>query len=242
MNRISEDTSFYQSKINQLKPQSFTDEEKLLLVGSVPGRPNVEEVITELEKTELETGVAIENISFSINSTRSNEAENPSNNQTEVGAQANEEAQANQPVQQQGSSSWEQILPKETLERLKEKFVDVTDLNVSYVEMVIDLNGEVEDVNTFVNQLENLKRIIHVQSYDYSINEEKNNRLEGILTIRAFYSEDFAKFINADSDFKLDYTFDPTKIKRYIEPVLPPVSLRKAWLIMKLAQMILKKK
>ena len=221
LNRISEDTSFYQSKINQLKPQSFTDEEKLLLVGSVPGRPNVEEVITELEKTELETGVAIENISFSINSTRSNEAENPSNNQTEVGAQANEEAQANQPVQQQGSSSWEQILPKETLERLKEKFVDVTDLNVSYVEMVIDLNGEVEDVNTFVNQLENLKRIIHVQSYDYSINEEKNNRLEGILTIRAFYSEDFAKFINADSDFKLDYTFDPTKIKRYIEPVLP---------------------
>ena len=104
---------------------------------------------------------------------------------------------------------------------LKEKFVDVSDLNVSYVEMVIDLNGEVEDVNTFVNQLENLKRIIHVQSYDYSINEEKNNRLEGILTIRAFYSEDFAKFINAESDFKLDYTFDPTKIKRYIEPVLP---------------------
>ena len=97
----------------------------------------------------------------------------------------------------------------------------MSDLNVSYVEMVIDLNGEVEDVNTFVNRLENLKRIIHVQSYDYSINEEKNNRLEGILTIRAFYSEDFAQFINAESDFKLDYTFDPTKIKRYIEPVLP---------------------
>ncbi len=52
-------------------------------------------------------------------------------------------------------------------------------------------------------------------------NKEKNNRLEGILTIRAFYSEDFAKFINAESDFKLDYTFDPSKIKRYSEPVLP---------------------
>ena len=88
LKQISEDTSFYQSKINQLKPQSFTDEEKLLLVGSVPSRPNVEEVITDLEKTELETGVAIENISFTINSTGSNEAENPSNSQTEVGAQA----------------------------------------------------------------------------------------------------------------------------------------------------------
>ena len=99
--------------------------------------------------------------------------------------------------------------------------VDVSDLKVSYVEMVIDLNGEEEDVHSFVDRLEDLKRIIHVQSYDYSINEERDNRLEGILTIRAFYSENFAQFINAESDFKLDYTFDPAKIKRYSEPVLP---------------------
>ena len=68
LKRISDDTSFYQNAIDQLNPQSFTDEEKLLLVGSVPGRPNVEEVIKDLEKNELETGVAIENITFSTNS------------------------------------------------------------------------------------------------------------------------------------------------------------------------------
>ncbi len=91
------------------------------------------------------------------------------NSQTEADVQKSEETSANQPVQQQGSSSWEQILPNETLDLLKEKMVNVSNLKVSYVEMVIDLNGEEEDVHTFVDRLENLKRIIHVQSYDYSI-------------------------------------------------------------------------
>ena len=62
------------------------------------------------------------------------------------------------------------------------------------------------------------KRITHVQGFDYTINEE-NDRLEGVLTIRAFYSEDFEKVINEDGEFQLDYDFDPSKIKRYIEPV-----------------------
>ena len=53
LTRISDDTSFYQNAIDQLKPQSFTDEEKLLLVGSVPGRPNVEEVIKRSRKKRI---------------------------------------------------------------------------------------------------------------------------------------------------------------------------------------------
>ena len=50
------------------------------------------------------------------------------------------------------------------------------------------------------------------------INEE-NGRLEGVLTIRAFYSKDFENVINEDGEFQLDYDFAPSKIKRYIEPV-----------------------
>ena len=43
--------------------------------------------------------------------------------------------------------------------------------------------------------------------------------MEGILTIRAFYSKDFENVINEDGEFQLDYDFAPSKIKRYIEPV-----------------------
>ena len=43
--------------------------------------------------------------------------------------------------------------------------------------------------------------------------------MEGVLTIRAFYSKDFEDVINEDGEFQLDYDFAPSKIKRYIEPV-----------------------
>jgi Tfp pilus assembly protein PilO len=94
----------------------------------------------------------------------------------------------------------------------------VNDLPISFVELTIDVNGEEEKVNQFVSSLENLKRIIHVQSYEYKINKEKGNRLEGIVTIRAFYSEKLAEFVDEKMDFELDYEFDPQKVKRYVDP------------------------
>ena len=226
--RVQEDTSFYQQKLQQLKPQTFTDAEKLLLVGSVPNKPNVEEMIKDLEKTELETGVAIENMTISINPNGSEDEAAQQNTQVAAETQGNQAAeenseQATQSPPEQGPSTWENILSKETLEVLKDAQVHLDDLRVSYVEMVINFNGEASDVHTFVGLLENLQRIIHIQNYDYSINEEKDNRLEGTLTIRAFYSEDFAKFIQGDSEFELDYQFDPSKLKRYKEPVSPTI-------------------
>ena len=226
--RVQEDTSFYQQKLQQLKPQTFTDAEKLVLVGSIPNKPNVEEMIKDLEKTELETGVAIENMTISINPNGSEDEAAQQNTQAAAETQGNQAIEANseqatQSPPEQGPSNWESILPKETLEVLKDAQVHLDDLHVSYVEMVINFNGEESDVHTFVGLLENLQRIIHIQNYDYSINEEKDNRLEGTLTIRAFYSEDFAKFIQGDSEFELDYQFDPSKLKRYKEPVSPTI-------------------
>ena len=66
LNRINDDVSFYQNHLNQLTEQTFTDEEKVLLVGSVPVSPNVEEMIKEFEKTEIKTGAVIDNIAISI--------------------------------------------------------------------------------------------------------------------------------------------------------------------------------
>src|SRR4051812_16830193 len=165
--RVHEDTSFYQKKLEQLDPKTFTDKEKLLLVGSVPSKPNVEEVIKELEKTELETGVAIEDITISIKPNGINTEATQQDAQAKAETQNNNDTQVNsektpQSVPNQGASSWENILSKETLERLKDKQEKLNGLKVSYIEMVINLNGEVKDVNAFVNQLESLKRIIHV--------------------------------------------------------------------------------
>ena len=66
LNRINDDVSFYQNHLNELTPQTFTDQEKDLLIGKVPATPNVEEVVKDLEKTEIKTGAVIDNVAISI--------------------------------------------------------------------------------------------------------------------------------------------------------------------------------
>ncbi|MCM3568390.1 SPOR domain-containing protein [Neobacillus mesonae] len=204
LSRINDDVSFYQKALKKLTPQRMTEKEKNSLMETIPGKPNVEELIKDLERTELETGVVIENITSSIHSN---------------GLNQNKEAasQNNQPVDQQGQG-WETILPKNVLEKFKDQMTGLNNLKVSYVEMAINVNGEPVDASKFVKQLENLNRIIHVQSYEYTINKEKNHRLEGIVTIHAFYCEDFAELLNGDTKFELDYDFNPNMLKRYVDP------------------------
>ncbi len=209
LKRINDDRSFYQKALKKLIPQKTTDNEKSLLIASVPNRPNVEELIKDMERTELETGVVIEKISSSIHS--------DGLNNDEAAAQKTETQENNQPIQKQ-EQGWKNIFPKETLEKLKGRLAGLDDLTVSYVEMVINVNGEAKDVHKFVNRLENFTRIIHIQSYEYKLNKEKNNRLEAILTIHAFYCKDFAKLIDERNHFQLDYEFDPLKLKRYADP------------------------
>jgi Tfp pilus assembly protein PilO len=232
LKRIDQDILFYQQELTKLEPKKFTEEEKLLLEGSIPARPNVEEIIKDLEKAELETKIVIESIGVSIHPNElvigenqlpdvnggGNETPPDTGTPVEETASDTSTAQETELVQNQDFIAWEHILPSETLETVKEKLAEIRDITVSYVELAINVNGKVEDVNTFINELEQLKRVIHIQNYDYTINEEKENRLEGIITIRGFYSEDFADFITEESDFALDYEFAPDKLNRYLEP------------------------
>ena len=215
LNRINDDVSFYQNHLNELTPQTFTDQEKDLLIGKVPATPNVEEVVKDLEKTEIKTGAVIDNVAISIHQNEVNQV-----GQSEVNPEAQEGNADGEPATPQGPNRWSHILPEETLKLLeeKEKLKDVNDLTISYVELAIDVNGKVKDIEQFLQEIESFKRITHVQGFDYTINEE-NGRLEGVLTIRAFYSKDFENVINEDGEFQLDYDFAPSKIKRYIEPV-----------------------
>ena len=174
----------------------------------------MEEVVKELEKTEIKTGAVIDNVAISI-------FPNEVVSQENTDAQAAAEGQGNQETSAETmANSWSHVLPEETIKLLneKEKLTQVNDLSVSYVELVIDVNGEVKNVEKFIWELESFKRVTHVQGFDYTINEE-NGRLEGALTIRAFYSKDFEKLINEDGEFQLDYDFAPSKIKHYIERV-----------------------
>lgn len=222
LNRINEDYAFYKQVNKNLEPQSLTDEEKQQLLSSIPIRPNVEELIKDLERTELKTGAVIDSVTFSINSGNPADIKNPPNGEVGTANQAdnvqdNNEEQANETIQQQRVNAWDNILPERLLNILKEKYPNVYNLDISYIEMMINVNGEAEAVNQFIYGIENLKRTIHIQAYEYTINEDKDNRLEGIITIRAFYSADFADFIDDDTQFEIDYEFDPEKIKRYID-------------------------
>jgi len=225
LNKIEEDVSFYQQQLAALQPLKFTEEEKQLLVGSIPAKPNVEEIIRDLEKKEIETGIVIESAGFKL---FPNEIiEEQAQSQPEASEPAGEtppettEAQQENPPPTEVPSSWEHIFPPELFELVKDKLTEVKDITVSYVEITIDLNGNVEDVNRFIDEIEHLQRIIHVQNYDYSINEEKDNRSEGILTIRAFYSDDFVEFIKDETEFALDYEFSPEDINRYLDLTNP---------------------
>lgn len=225
LNRIEEDVSFYQQKLADLKPQNFTEEEKQLLVGSIPAQPNVEGIIRDLEKTEVETGIVIESAGFKlypneINIEQPQEQSEASEPAAETDSETIETEQENSP-EPEGPSSWEHIFPLEIFDLIKDKLTGITDITVSFVEITIDLNGNVEDVNQFIDQLEHLPRIIHVQSYDYSINEEQDNRAEGILTIRAFYSDNFVEFVEDETEFALDYEFSPDNINRYLDLTNP---------------------
>lgn len=191
LKRINADIAFYQQATNKLKPKKFTSRETSLLIGNIPSRPYVEGIINDLVRTETETGVVIENISSVIYPNGVSEGEDPSRGKGKI-----------QPVQNKNNGNWENILPDGTLKKLKKQMTKIDNIHVSFVELVINVNGEVASMNNFVNQLEALNRVIHVQSYEYSVNKEQGSRLEAVVTIRAFYSKDFANLIDNDNDIE----------------------------------------
>ncbi|WP_216828809.1 hypothetical protein [Alkalihalobacterium elongatum] len=198
LQRVHTEIATYQTKIDKLTPQTLTSLQRKALLDRVPMRANVEQVIADLEKTELKTSAVIEDVSISIH-----------NNE-------NEQIEGTEGVEENEPESWKHIFDDELYSLLESQVTDVNQLNVSYVELNINMNGKEEDVHSFIEEIEKLKRIIHVQSYDFSLDDE-TDRLEANLNLRAFYCEDFSEFIDVKQDFKLDYKFDQSKLNRYIE-------------------------
>lgn len=191
---VNQDIQSLQSTLQSIEPKELSKEEQQALLRSVPLRPNVEQIIADLEKTELETGAVIDSLQFNI-------IENEKNDQG-----GSEDA-----------NPWKQLLPEQVYTVFTEKIQPINDIVLSYVEINVALNGEAKAVHAFVHSLQKLERAIHVQSYDYSkSDEEEEERIGGTVIFRAFFSEDFAPFIEDTLSFQLGYEFDPSKINRYV--------------------------
>ncbi|WP_100405001.1 hypothetical protein [Bacillus solitudinis] len=183
---VNNEITTLETTLASLVPDTLSEGEKQQLTESVSIKPEVEQMIAELEKTEIDAEVVIENISVSVL---------PNVNEQE---------------------KWRHIFSEELYEPLQEKVVEVEDLTVSYVEMVINVSGLIDNVHWFVREVENLQKTVHVQSYTFGLDSENRERANAILTLRTFYSSEFAPFIEYQEDFELDYEFDSGKIKRYV--------------------------
>ncbi|MFN7251639.1 MAG: hypothetical protein ACK4M9_12710 [Anaerobacillus sp.] len=196
LSTVNKEIDVLQTWLHELEVNILTPDEQKKLLSSIPIRPNVEQIIADLERTELETGAVIESLGFII---------------------TNSASEVNSTEQQTVTDNWVTILPEAVHQIFTDKILPIKDISVSYVEIDVSINGEAAAVHSFVSELEKLERVVHVQSYNYSEeNEEEETRLTGSITFRVFFFEDFAEFITDDRSFQLDYEFDPSKIKRYI--------------------------
>ena len=81
------------------------------MLESVPASPDVEDIVKDLEKTEIETGAVIDNITISIHPNESNPKEATS--QENGDNQANGEVQETQSIKHR--ESWSHIFRKKDL-------------------------------------------------------------------------------------------------------------------------------
>jgi len=177
LQRIEADISGFEKVLQSLEPQTMTEVEKQELFQGIPGRPNIEQVIKDIEKTEGETGTSVSNISF----------------QTE----SKEEAQAEVATSTEGTveqDQWSSLFPESIYKLLEERVSEVKEFTVSFKDVQISLNGNEEDINTFVDKLEKMPRVFHIQNVTYSLNTEKGN-MDASVSARVFYCEAFQQVL-----------------------------------------------
>jgi Tfp pilus assembly protein PilO len=178
LQKIEADTTSYEKVLQSLKPQTMTEAEKQELFQGIPGRPNIEQVIKDIEKTEGETGTSVSNISF----------------QTE----SEEEAQAEAVTSTEGTveqDQWSKVFPESIYKLLEERVSEVKEFTVSFNDVQISLNGSEEDINEFVDKLEEMPRVFHIENVTYSLNTEKGN-MDASVSARVFYCEAFQAVLN----------------------------------------------
>lgn len=172
LQRIEADASSYEQVLSSLVPQTMTEAEKQELLEGIPGRPNIEQVIKDIEITEGETETSVSSISF----------------QTEP-----EEAQSEAATSTEGTveqDQWSKVFPESIYKLLEERVSEVKEFTVSYIDVQISLNGSDENINVFVDKLERMTRVIHIQNVTYSVNSEKGN-MDATISARVFYCEAF---------------------------------------------------
>jgi Tfp pilus assembly protein PilO len=177
LQKIEADTSSYEKVLHSLEPQTMTEAEKQELFQGIPGRPNIEQVIKDIEKTEGETGTSVSTISF--------QTESDEEIQAEVTTTADGTVEQDQ---------WSTLFPESIYKLLEERVSEVKEFTVSYNDVQISLNGSDEDINEFVDKLEQLPRVFHIQNVTYSLNSEKGN-MDATVSARVFYCEAFQQVI-----------------------------------------------
>lgn len=177
LQKIEADTTSYEKVLQSLDPQTMTEVEKQELFQGIPGRSNIEQVIKDIEKTEGETGTSVSTISF--------QTESDEETQAEVTTTADGTVEQDQ---------WSTLFPESIYKLLEERVSEVKEFTVSYNDMQISLNGSDEDINEFVDKLEQLPRVFHIQDVTYSLNSEKGN-MDATVSARVFYCEAFQQVL-----------------------------------------------
>lgn len=209
LHRVETDANSYDQLLKTLKPQTVTEAEKQELVEGIPGRPNIEQVIKDIEQTESDTGTSVSNISF----------------QTETDEESQQEVEGTSDDGTVEQDQWSKVFPESIYKLLEEKVSAVQEFTVSYIDVQISLNGSEDGINQFVDRLENMPRIFHVQNVTYSLNAEKGN-MDATVSTRVFYCEAFQEVVEkatitkvaaAIKDVKTD---DPTEEEKPEEKVI----------------------
>jgi Tfp pilus assembly protein PilO len=176
LDRIETDTSSYEKVLKTLEPQTLSEAEKQELFQGIPGTPNMDQVIKALEVAEGETGISISNLSF-VTGTEE-EAEQAEATTTTTADGAVEEDQ------------WSKVFPDSIYKLLEEKVSKVSEFTISFEDVEISLNGDEQNIDEFLDKLEQLPRIYHIQNITYVSNAEKGN-MDATVSVRVFYCEAF---------------------------------------------------
>lgn len=178
LERIETDTSSYEKILKTLEPQSISEAEKQELFQGIPGTPNMDQVIKDLEIAEGEAGISISNLSF-VTGTE------------EEDQQAEATTTADGTVEQ---DQWSKVFPDAIYKLLEEKVSKVSEFTISFEDVEISLNGEEQSIDEFLDKLDQLPRIYHIQNITYASNAENGN-MDATVSARVFYCEAFQEVI-----------------------------------------------
>ena len=178
LEKIETDTTSYEKVLKTLEPQKISEAEKQELFQGIPATPNMDQVIKDLEIAEGETGITISNLSFVTGTEEEVE-------QTEATTTADGTVEQDQ---------WSKVFPDSIYKVLEEKVSKVSEFTISFEDVEISLNGDEQNIDEFLDRLDQLPRIYHIQNITYVSNAEKGN-MDVTISARVFYCEAFQEVI-----------------------------------------------